>query len=120
MKMYAVVINEALEGMGKNRGKIAAQCGHAFVACAVNCMERDAKRWKEYNDSDYHGKVVLKADMEEAQTIMEELKSKKVPFQLIRDAGLTVFEGPTNTVLGIGPIRDNECSATLKGLKLLR
>jgi len=119
MKMYAIVLNEALAVMGDNRGKIAAQCGHAFVTVAMKCKSSDPKRWKEYDESSYHGKVVLKADMEEVQSLMDELKGK-VPMQLIRDAGLTVFDGPTNTVLGIGPIRDSEQPKSLKELKLLR
>jgi len=118
MKLYAIVINEALEHMGHNRGKIAAQCGHAFVGCMEITMKNDVSRWNEYKNSNYMAKVVLCGNLKSAKKIMKELENK-VPFVLITDAGLTVFDKPTQTVLGVGPIRDEEMINKIKGLPLL-
>lgn len=119
MKMYAIVINEALEKMGDNRGKIAAQCGHAFVGCVMKARNSDPGRWKEYSKSNLQTKIVLHASRKSIDKIIKEL-NKDVPTVLITDRGLTVFDGvPTETVLGVGPIRNEEIINKIKGLPLL-
>lgn len=114
IRMYAIVADEAVAACGGNRGKMAAQCGHAFVRCAMAAERNgyDPQRLRDYEAVE--AKIVLRAPRDTFTRLLEQ--HQHVPTAQIADAGHTVLEPGTITCLGIGPIYDSERSADLRGL----
>ncbi len=98
-KMVLVVRTDL--GMGK--GKAAAQCAHAAIACYKDGMRRTPKfvrQWEVFGQA----KVTLKAESAEQ---LVDLKAKAETMGLtaaiVEDAGRTQIDAGTPTVLGVGP-----------------
>ncbi|KAL1936594.1 hypothetical protein VTP01DRAFT_728 [Rhizomucor pusillus] len=98
-KMVLVVRTD----LGMTKGKIAAQCGHATLACykaAKSSNPEVLQKWERSGQA----KVALKCNSEE---IMLELQavalSLNLTAQSICDAGRTQIAAGSRTVLGIGP-----------------
>lgn len=100
-------------------GKKCAQSCHASVSSAdlVRIKNKDAwKKWKNTGQK----KVVLKvSSMEELNEVVLKLEKNKIPFFLIRDAGLTQLAPGTTTALGIGPALTTDLDRVTGDLKLL-
>jgi peptidyl-tRNA hydrolase len=114
--MYAIVADEAVSASGGNRGKMAAQCGHAFVRCALSA-ERDGydpQRLRDYEACE--AKVVLRAPVADFERLLEQ--HQHVPTTQIADAGHTVLASGTITCIGIGPIYPSEASDDLRALRV--
>lgn len=126
-KMYCIFAKESIAKMNGNRGKLAAQAGHAFLHAywdAMNDCSRDGDRPKYnqaryYQMSDHTYKITLVVDtVEELQQLHDKYKDI-CGVSLVKDAGFTVFTEPTVTCLGLGPIGEDKIGEDLKGLKLL-
>ena len=134
MKMYCIVSREAIKAMNGNRGKLAAQAGHAYLHAYWDGQTRSTEsggRWDapaelsgyssvlfEYRASGKATKVCL---VVETTDELRELEARYRPVcgvSLVTDAGLTCFSEPTTTCLGIGPIRDEDIGEDLKCLKV--
>lgn len=100
------------------RGKMAAHAAHASLA-AYRKVKRlhphVAEEWESWGEK----KVVVGIDGERAILELFEKVKKKIPCELIRDAGLTQIAPGTITALGIGPWKDEEIDKFTKQLKLL-
>ncbi|KAL0078313.1 PTH2-domain-containing protein [Phycomyces blakesleeanus] len=98
-KMVLVVRSD----LGMTKGKIAAQCGHATLACYKSIKQGNLEILRAWEYSG-QAKVALKADSEE---MLDELQaialSLNLTAQSIRDAGRTQIAAGSKTVLGIGP-----------------
>ncbi|CAO1623614.1 unnamed protein product [Sympodiomycopsis kandeliae] len=86
-----------------DKGKMAAQCSHATLACyksLLNSNPQLVKHWETIGQA----KVALKCPTEQE---MNELEKKAKALGLcarsIRDAGRTQIAAGSKTVLGIGP-----------------
>jgi peptidyl-tRNA hydrolase, PTH2 family len=113
--MYAIVADEAVALCGGNRGKMAAQCGHAFVRCALVAAEKYLpERLEDYMKGE--AKVVLRAPIADFEMLLEQ--HWDVPTSLVADAGHTVLEPGTITCIGIGPIYPSEASDDLRALRV--
>lgn len=118
--MYCVVAMESFKKMKGNRGKLAAQAGHAYLHAYWDAELRfDATRFSPYRHSGKAYKVCLVVDT------VEELKALEASYRpicgvsLVTDAGITCFDGePTVTCLGIGPIRAEDRKEDLQTLKV--
>jgi peptidyl-tRNA hydrolase len=134
MKMYCIVSREALKAMNGNRGKLAAQAGHAFLHAWWDSAERfSTERYMDalfgyvtegphisYKASGMAKKVTLVVDTTDELKALYEAYRPTCGVSLVVDAGLTCFAGvPTTTCLGIGPIRDEDVGEDLKCLKVL-
>ncbi len=123
MKMYAIVSREALKAMNGNRGKLAAQAGHAFLHAYWDAEERGtsfARHPLEYRRSGQAKKVTLVVDTTAELEALQQAYRPICGVSLVVDAGLTCFAGvATTTCLGIGPIRDEDVGEDLKCLKVL-
>jgi peptidyl-tRNA hydrolase len=109
-----IVVNEALR---LPRGKLAAQVAHAAVAAMLWAEDDMVNAWLD----DGMPKVVLRVDDEAALlTLHEAARARKLPAELIADAGRTVLEPGTITCLGIGPAEDDKINAVTGELSLLR
>lgn len=116
MLKQVIVIRTDLE-MGK--GKIAGQCSHASVS-AFESVRRSqpeiARAWQMEGQK----KIILKVSGEiELLDYYQKAKSKKIPCELIRDAGRTQLEPGTLTCFGAGPWDEKELDEVFGNLKLL-
>ncbi len=100
-------------------GKKCAQACHASISSADLVRIKNKDVWKKWKNTGQK-KVVLKvSDMEELNDIVSKLEKNKIPFFLIRDAGLTQLAPGTTTALGIGPARSITLDKVTGDLKLL-
>ncbi|CAO3607696.1 unnamed protein product [Cunninghamella blakesleeana] len=88
---------------GMTKGKIAAQCGHATLACykAIQKSSPEVlRRWERSGQA----KVALKGTSEEEiLELQARALSLNLTAQSICDAGRTQIAAGSRTVLGIGP-----------------
>jgi len=89
--------------LGMSSGKIAAQCGHATLACYKALYKTNPgllRHWERTGQA----KIALKATSEEDLLEMEAVaKSLNLCARAIHDAGRTQIAAGSRTVLGIGP-----------------
>ncbi|PIA13551.1 peptidyl-tRNA hydrolase [Coemansia reversa NRRL 1564] len=99
MKMVLVIRTD----LGMTKGKIAAQCSHATLACYKQGIKKDPttiKAWEWTGQT----KVTLKCSSEEELLELQNTaRSNGLISQSICDAGRTQIVAGSRTVLGIGP-----------------
>jgi PTH2 family peptidyl-tRNA hydrolase len=109
-------VNQEL-AMGK--GKIAAQCCHAAVACyqiAKKQCPGGLAAWERTGCA----KIALKCPtQEEMETIAVLALSKDIPVYLVEDAGRTQIAAGSRTVLGLGPAPVSAFQGVSDHLKLM-
>ncbi|KAF9451795.1 peptidyl-tRNA hydrolase [Macrolepiota fuliginosa MF-IS2] len=100
-------------------GKIAAQCGHATLACYKALMKKNPKlvaHWERIGQA----KIALKGTSEDQLIELEAIaKSLNLCARSIHDAGHTQVEAGTRTVLAIGPAPVNLINEVTGNLRLL-
>ncbi|KAI1269445.1 PTH2-domain-containing protein [Xylariaceae sp. FL1019] len=113
--------------LGMTKGKIAAQCSHATLACyktlsraaARNPSSTEAsllKRWENLGQA----KVAVQVKSEdELLTLMGTARSLGITAEVIQDAGRTQIDPGSLTVLGVGPAPKSLVDQVTGGLKLL-
>lgn len=85
------------------RGKIAVQCSHAAVSAAEEAKTRVPDWWKAWID-DGQPKIALKVtDLDAILALEQQARSKRFPFAVVKDKGLTQIPPGTITCIGIGP-----------------
>lgn len=118
-KMYCVTSREVLKLASGNRGKMMSQAGHAFMHCWWKAMWRFPIAAWRYKWSGKATKVTLVVDtIAEVEALYEAYRGR-VGTSLVRDAAKTVFDKPTVTCLGLGPISDDQIMDDLRELKVL-
>lgn len=102
-----------------SKGKLAAQCAHAAVDCALKAKKKAARLYERWNNIGAR-KIVLRAD-DEAHLRLLYAKALEggLVCSLIKDAGHTEIPPGTITVLGIGPSPRSAVDAITGDLKLL-
>ena len=89
--------------LNMSKGKIAAQVGHAVLAC-YRRAQREAPHWVKAWLHRAQAKITLKVDNEaQMDAVAAAAAAAGIPFQKIEDAGRTEVEPGTFTVLGLGP-----------------
>jgi len=84
-------------------GKIAAQCGHATLACYKTLVKANPKLVQHWETTG-QAKIALKANSDDQLLELEAIaKSLNLCARSIQDQGRTQVEEGTRTVLGIGP-----------------
>ncbi|KAL2312531.1 Aminoacyl-tRNA hydrolase [Schizosaccharomyces pombe] len=98
-KMVLVVRTD----LGMTKGKIAAQCAHAALACykIASAVDPDLVRiWENAGQA----KITLQAQTEETLELLQaQAMSLGLCARVIHDAGRTQIASGSATVLGIGP-----------------
>ncbi len=89
--------------MKGNRGKLAAQAGHAFLHTYWDAERRFTRAAEAYRDSERAYKIGLVASYETIDHLYEKYVDVCGVSKVV-DAGLTVFQAATLTCIGIGPI----------------
>eukprot|EP00546_Thalassionema_frauenfeldii_P016194 CAMPEP_0178902988 /NCGR_PEP_ID=MMETSP0786-20121207/4911_1 /TAXON_ID=186022 /ORGANISM="Thalassionema frauenfeldii, Strain CCMP 1798" /LENGTH=175 /DNA_ID=CAMNT_0020574317 /DNA_START=74 /DNA_END=601 /DNA_ORIENTATION=- len=111
-----LVVNTTLK-MGK--GKIAAQVGHAAVACYKRASKQcpvGLAAWERTGCA----KIAVKCDSEqEMEEIAVAALSRDLPCYLVEDAGRTQIAAGSRTVLGIGPAPVYAFEGVTSHLKLM-
>lgn len=101
------------------RGKMMAQAGHAYLHAYWDAEERFPEQASAYKDANHARKITLVVDTdEEMLTLYQSYKDVCGTVEII-DAGFTVFNGPTLTCIGIGPIAPENIGDDLKQCKTL-
>lgn len=108
-------------------GKIAAQCGHATLACyktLLRAAQKDPnsnearllRQWERFGQA----KIAVQIKSEdELLELMGKARSLGITAEAIADAGRTQIEPGSRTVLGVGPAPKSEVDRITGHLKLL-
>ncbi|KAK4251648.1 peptidyl-tRNA hydrolase PTH2-domain-containing protein [Corynascus novoguineensis] len=122
-KMVLVVRTD----LGMTKGKIAAQCSHATLACyksLVRAAQRDPlsseakilRQWERMGQA----KIAVQVKSEdELLVLMGKARSLGVTAEVIADAGRTQIASGSRTVLGVGPAPKSLVDTVTGHLKLL-
>ena len=101
-------------------GKLAAQCAHAAVVCAL-VAKRSASRLFERWKAGGARKIVVQCDtLEEMKRLYGAAQKANLVTSMIKDAGHTEIPSGTITVIGIGPAPRRSMEALTGELKLVR
>lgn len=127
--MYCIFARESVAKMNGNRGKLAAQAGHAYLHAYWDSLEAgtlDAGQAKmrtaaarNYKNSQAAVKVCLIVDTVEQLEALQQAYAEVCGTSLVKDAGRTVFAEPTVTCLGLGPIGPDDIGEDLKSLPVM-
>ncbi|KAG0748475.1 hypothetical protein G6F57_000819 [Rhizopus arrhizus] len=105
--------------LGMSKGKIAAQCGHATLACYKVTKKVNPETLKAWEHAS-QPKVALKCDSEEKLLKLQAVAlGLGLTAQTIKDAGRTQIAPGSRTVLGIGPGPSELIDQVTSHLKLL-
>lgn len=129
-KMYCIFAKESILKMNGNRGKMSTQAGHAYLhaywdamafprSCVENKIKDKAKQAMDYQLSERAYKITLVVDTVDELKVLHEKYKNICGTSLVTDAGFTVFDEPTTTCLGLGPISEDNIGEDLKNLKVL-
>ena len=101
-----------------SKGKLAIQVAHAAVSASERAknFEDWYPKWKSEGQKKVLVKVSNKEELIELKNIA---KAKKLPYYLIKDAGLTEIPPNTITCLGIGPAPENKVDEITGSLTLV-
>ena len=99
-------------------GKIAAQCGHATLACYKSSLKGNPalKSWERLGQAKIA--VQIKSE-EEMMELMATARALGVVAEVIADAGRTQIASGSHTVLGVGPAPRSIVDLITGHLKLL-
>jgi len=105
--------------LGMTKGKIAAQCGHATLAC-YKTLEKSNPTLLRHWERTGQAKVALRVDSEEELMLLQATaQSLNICARAIRDAGRTQIAAGSQTVLGVGPAPVHLVNQVTGKLKLL-
>jgi peptidyl-tRNA hydrolase len=132
VKMYCIFAKESVDKINGVRGKMCTQAGHAYLhsfwdatrLSVLNDFDMDLIQEKKmaqavaYKNSDRAYKITLIVDTVEELVALQEKYKDICGTSLVTDAGFTVFNEPTTTCLGIGPISEENIGDDIKNLKV--
>lgn len=118
LRLYAIVRADLLPIFAEETGKLVAQGGHAFLGAALDAQQRFPDVLNEYLQHS-QAKITLKARNENELVALYETYKERCGAILITDEGRTVFDGPTVTMVGLGPICREDLPKRLQTLRKL-
>ncbi|KAH9883914.1 peptidyl-tRNA hydrolase PTH2 [Xylariomycetidae sp. FL2044] len=116
--------------LGMTKGKIAAQCSHATLAC-YKALSRAASRSNNNNNTPAsrilqrwerlgQAKIAVQVkSQEEMLALRSKARGLGITAEVVQDAGRTQIEPGSLTVLGVGPAPKSLVDQVTGGLKLL-
>ena len=127
VKMYCIFALESVKKMNGIRGKMCTQAGHAYLHAFWDAITgpsdspeivRDKiSQASAYKQSDRAYKITLVVDTVDELKALQERYKNICGTSLVTDAGFTVFNEPTTTCLGLGPIAEENIGDDIKSLK---
>jgi peptidyl-tRNA hydrolase len=118
-KLYAIMSAEAVAGAKGNRGKLIAQGGHGYVGALEDARFRFCEDYEFYLDPIRNGGF-MKGCLIAPEASLLALQNRYwsvCGVALIEDRAHTVYDKPTITCLGLGPIKVELIGDDLKELK---
>ncbi|MEK6909976.1 MAG: peptidyl-tRNA hydrolase Pth2 [Candidatus Aenigmatarchaeota archaeon] len=113
MYKQVIILRKDLD-IGK--GKLITHSIHAAIGAMRKIDKYVIDKWEAEGSK----KVVLKINsLQELKQMESKLKKIKMPYFLVKDAGLTQLETGTVTALGIGPVEEERIDKITGKLKLL-
>ncbi|NHJ20742.1 MAG: peptidyl-tRNA hydrolase [Candidatus Lokiarchaeota archaeon] len=100
-------------------GKKCAQACHASLSSADLVRVQNKDVWKKWKNTGQKKVILRISGMEELHEVVSKLEKSKIPFFLVRDAGLTQLTPGTTTALGIGPALSESLDKITGEFKLL-
>ncbi|KAK4878259.1 hypothetical protein RN001_010765 [Aquatica leii] len=100
------------------KGKVAAQCGHASVAAYAKALKHKPKtlsRWMQFGGTKITVRIESEGELLELEKVA---KSNDVLSSIVRDAGQTQVAPGTRTVIAIGPAPKSQLDEITGHLKL--
>ncbi|KDQ12801.1 hypothetical protein BOTBODRAFT_34254 [Botryobasidium botryosum FD-172 SS1] len=105
--------------LGMTKGKIAAQCSHATLACYKTLSKSNPSLLKHWERTG-QAKIALRCDSEDELLLLQATaQSLNLCARSIQDAGRTQIAAGSRTVLGIGPAPVKLINQVTGALKLL-
>lgn len=102
-----------------SKGKAAAQCAHAAIACYERAARSQADVLRAWLSSG-QPKIVLRCEsLADLERLQRDARAAGVIEAAVMDAGRTQVAAGTVTVLGVGPGRQRDVDALVGQLKLL-
>lgn len=133
VKMYCIFALESVKKMNGIRGKMCTQAGHAYLHAfwdanyAANAepftteevliATRKVEQAQAYYNSDRAYKITLVVDTVDELKALQDKYKDICGTSLVTDAAFTVFNEPTTTCLGLGPIFEENIGDDIKSLK---
>ncbi len=105
--------------LGMSKGKMAVQVAHGAVSAAERARVSNQDVWRSWLQEGQKKVAVKVQSEEELLQLMREAIAHRLPYSLIRDAGMTELPPGTMTVIGIGPAKSEEVDKVTADLKLL-
>jgi peptidyl-tRNA hydrolase len=120
-KLYAIVPRAAMQLMEPHPGKLASQAGHAFMDAFWDSEQRFAPAAAAYRaKGSSHPKITLLVETEAELRALHAAYYSLCGVAVVVDEGRTVFNQPTLTALGLGPIHPKLIGPKLADLELLK
>lgn len=101
------------------RGKLCAQTGHAFLHAYWDAVDRFPIPARYYQSGRHAYKITLVVDTDAELEDLYEKFRRDYPIARIVDKGFTVFNEPTLTCIGFGPVHVDNTPDEIKNLKVL-
>ncbi|ORY31668.1 peptidyl-tRNA hydrolase PTH2-domain-containing protein [Naematelia encephala] len=95
-----LVVNDSLK---MTKGKIAAQAGHATLACAFMVKDQAPRLFNRWQRQGQPKIAVRCVDTAELEALAAQARSMNLCARTIQDAGRTQVAPGSKTILGIGP-----------------
>ena len=121
-----IVVNKSLN---MTQGKLAAQVAHASMGALLSTTRRNidtilidlpiGSAWEDWLDGIFTKVVVYVKSESKLIDIYNKARDRQLPCALIKDSGLTFFDKPTYTCVGIGPAWNDEFIGLTDKLQLL-
>lgn len=119
LRLYAITSREALAKMGGVRGKLGAQFGHAYLHAYWDAETTTPEAARNYRHQGRAAKIALVVETDAELEAIYKAHKGVCGRTFVVDAGLTVFDGPTLTMVGLGPITRADLLAGVADLKSL-
>ena len=86
-----------------SRGKLAAQCGHAAVECALKAARECPKQLESWREDGARKIVVEAPNLDALKRVFGAAQAADIVCYMVHDAGHTEIPSGTVTVVGLGP-----------------
>ncbi len=86
-----------------SKGKLAAQCSHAAVECALKAKRDCPRKLDAWRENGARKIVVEATNIDALKRLFGEAQAAGIVCYMVRDAGHTEIPAGTVTVVGLGP-----------------
>lgn len=119
IRLYCIMAKESIDKMKGIRGKMITQGGHGYLHAFWDAEKRFPEHAQAYRETSHAYKITLVVPTVGELEKLRDAYRDVCGVSLVKDAGFTVFEEPTVTCLGLGPIPESLIGDDLKELRTL-